>query len=189
MHYWLYLLPAISALVGYLLNRIAIGYFFNSYLPKRDNAWAQQLGKIAAEQTSGSINLEEKISDPALIEKAMPAIEAHIDEFLNVKLKEEIPMLAMFVGTKTTDKIKEVFINQLRLLFPQVMQQIAGGLKEKLNIEQLVSRKLKDTPLSFILKKELAGIAQNFPWLGAFFGLIIGGINLALICFILGNLL
>ncbi|MBO9620385.1 MAG: hypothetical protein J7539_15260 [Niabella sp.] len=187
MHYWLYLLPVLSALLGYLLNRIAMGYFLNSYLPKKDDAFAQKLGKYATEQTTGSINLEEKISDPALIEKAMPSIETHIDEFLNVKLKEEIPMLAMFVGNKTTDKIKEVFINQLRQLFPQVMLQIAGGLKEKLEVGPLVVRKLKETPLSAILKKELAGKAQNLQWLGALFGLIIGCLNLAMIFFILNH--
>ncbi|WP_300600391.1 hypothetical protein [Niabella sp.] len=178
MSSWLLLLLPVSALTGWLLHVIAGNYFLNQYLPQQDAQLAEKAGRLAGEMVSGSFNIEEKISDPQLIEKAMPAIEQHIDDFLNVKLKEEIPMLAMFIGNKTTDKVKEVFINQLKLLFPQVMLQIAGNLKTALNPEQIVTRQLKKNPVSALVKKQAGLQLRQYRNAGLLFGLVIGLVNL-----------
>ncbi|ANH81025.1 hypothetical protein A8C56_08570 [Niabella ginsenosidivorans] len=181
MPQWLFLLPVISAVIGLLIHTIAGSYLLKSYLPGQDNRLAQKLAEAASQYLSGTLNIDAKLSNPELIEKAMPSIEKHIDEFLNVKLKEEIPMLAMFVGNKTTDKIKEVFIDQLKQLFPQVMLQITGNLKDQLNIEATLLKQLKKTPVSSVIKEELKGINAQFQRLGLLFGFIIGLINLIIV--------
>ena len=183
MSQWLFLLPVVSAFIGLLVNTAAGRYFLKNYLPRQDDRLAQKLAKTATNQLSGLLNIESHLSNPELIEKTMPAIETHIDEFLNVKLKEEIPMLAMFIGNKTTDKIKEVFINQLKQLFPQVMLQITANLKDHLNIEATVLNQLKKTPVSVIIKEELKGINAQFQRLGLLFGFLIGLLNLIIVYF------
>ncbi|MBO9596105.1 MAG: hypothetical protein J7599_24595 [Niabella sp.] len=178
MSYCLLLLLPVSALAGWLLHVIAGNYFLNRYLPEQDAQLAVKAGQWAGALVNQSLNIEEKISDPALIEKAMPAIEQHIDDFLNVKLKEEIPMLAMFIGNKTTDKVKEVFINQLKLLFPQVMLQITENLKAELDAEQIVVRQLKNNPVSALVKKQASLQIRQYRNAGLLFGLVIGLVNL-----------
>lgn len=185
MSCWLFLILPVSALTGWLIHRIAGNYFLNRYLPRQDAPLAAKAGRWAGELMERSFNIEQKISDPALIEKAMPAIEQHIDDFLNVKLKEEIPMLAMFVGNKTTDKIREVFINQLRILFPQVMLQLTANLKNELNLEQIVTRRLTENPLSALVKNDIAARLRQYRNAGLLFGSVIGLVNLVLLYFIL----
>lgn len=181
MPQWIYLLPLVTAFIGWAIHFLSGNYFLNSYLPKKDQMMAESAGKIAAAYVSNSLRLEEKITNPDLIEKAMPAIEKHIDEFLNVKLATEIPMLAMFVGNKTTDKIKEVFISQLRILFPQVMLQLTGNLKNDLNIEKIVADKLKLTPVSALAKEHASGQLRQLRLLGLCSGLICGLVSLLMV--------
>ncbi|WP_018628946.1 hypothetical protein [Niabella aurantiaca] len=184
MSYWVFLVLPVSALTCWLIHFIAGNYFLNRYLPRQDGPLAERAGRWAGALMEQSFNIEQKISDPGLIEKAMPSIEKHIDDFLNVKLKEEIPMLGMFIGNKTTDKIREVFIDQLKLLFPQVMLQITANLKNELHPEQIVTSQLKRHPLSAMVKDDIAVKLRQYRNAGLLYGLIIGLINLVLFYFI-----
>lgn len=183
MSYWLLLLLPLSAGAGWLIHLAAANYFLNRYLPRQDEKLAKAAGRWAGAAMSQGLDIEARISDPRLIEKAMPAIEKHIDEFLNIKLKEEIPMLAMFIGNKTTDKIKEVFINQLKQLFPQVMLQITDGVKNELDPEQLVIKHLTHTPVSVLARDAIAAPLKHYRNAGLLYGLLIGLINLVFLFF------
>jgi len=66
----------------------------------------------------------------------MPLVETHVDDFLRIKLPEAMPMISMFVGEKTILQMKTVFINELQLLFPQIMEKYASQLKKDLNPEK-----------------------------------------------------
>ncbi len=179
MNPWLYSIPLVSACIGWIFNRAVYQQFLNSYLPARKNAIAVLLGE-KAEQLLPFSKIEEKIGDPALVEKAMPMIESHIDEFLTVKLPQEIPMLAMFVGNKTTDKIKEVFITQLRALFPKVMGTIVQDFKGSLDIKQAVATEFAKTDMTALLQEKLSGPSKKFALAGFLLGLLIGVLNLLL---------
>lgn len=179
MNPWLYSIPLVSACVGWIFNRAVYQQFLNNYLPARKNAIAALLGE-KAEQLLPFSKIEEKIGDPALVEKAMPMIESHIDEFLTVKLPQEIPMLAMFVGNKTTDKIKEVFIAQLRALFPKVMGTIVQDFKGSLDIKQAVATEFAKADITALLKEKLSGPSKKFALAGLLLGLLIGALNLLL---------
>lgn len=123
-------------------------------------------------------NIEEKIKNGNLIEKAMPGIEKHIDDFLNVKLQQEIPMLAMFIGNKTTDKVKDVFINQLRELFPQVMGNMLDDLKETLDVEKIIIKKMEEVDIKSIIASNLSKPINKLQLFGILVGFIIGIINI-----------
>ena len=53
-------------------------------------------------------------------------------------------MISMFIGDKTINTLKTVFMKEIEDLFPQVMQQFAGELKNDLNIEQMVVSKINN---------------------------------------------
>lgn len=177
MNYLILFIPLITALVGWLIHKAAAVYILKNYWPKKQQQVAKALGGWAASQFSLA-DAEQKLADPSVLDKAMPTIEKHIDTFLNEKLQQEIPMLGMFVGTKTTDKIKEIFINQLKQLFPAVMGQMAGNLKESFNIEKKLSEQLSRPEVQQTIHNQLEGQLKRLPLLGLISGFITGLISI-----------
>lgn len=182
MTYLFLLVPLVSAFLGWLFCQWGLTMLVRQLVANRVSL-ANKAGQFAAQRLEGSLNLEEKLADPSLLDNAMPVIEQHIDEFLNVKLKEEMPMISMFIGNKTTDKLKEVFITQLRQLFPTIMGQLAGNLKERFNVQSLVTKGLTDQPAAELkanITKALAQPAARIRMAGLIGGLAIGLINVLL---------
>ncbi len=180
MNDWLYFIPLVSAFLGWLLHKLAVLYFLNKYWPQKQSQISKDLGDWASGIFSFS-EVEQKITHPSVLEKALPAIETHIDKFLNEKLQKEIPMLSMFVGTKTTDKIKDIFVGQLKELFPTVMTQMAGSLKENFDITEKVNKKLSEPAVQKAVTMQLSNQLKSLPVLGLVSGFIIGLMNLLII--------
>src|SRR6266498_5262256 len=161
MAWWLFLIPFFCAFSSWLVIRLLFTILFRPYqsksvpgltiqgiLPAKQFAIASKTGKLVAEQFFSMKEIEEKMTDPSNLQKIMPAIEAHIDDFLHNKLKKEMPFIGMFVGDKTVNSLKKAFINELENLFPDIMRSYAGNLINNLNIEQLVTQKIADVSIS-----------------------------------------
>jgi uncharacterized membrane protein YheB (UPF0754 family) len=197
MNYWLLLIPLLSAFTGWITIKIALKLLFQplhrrqimglaiqGVFPKYKQQIALRLGQIAATEFSNFAGLEQKISDPKNMEKIKPLIETHIDDFLRNKLKEQMPMIGMFIGDKTINTLKVVFMQEIEALFPQVMKQFAGNLKSDLDIEQMVVSKISavsNEKLESFIYKDLAKEFRNATLLGAIIGLIVGLIQLGVI--------
>lgn len=189
MTYLFLLVPLVSALLGWLFCQWGLTVLVRGIIANRTSL-ATKAGEFAAQRLQGSLNLSEKLGDPSLLDNAMPVIEQHIDEFLQVKLKEEMPMISMFIGNKTTDKLKEVFINQLRQLFPSIMGQLAGNLQERFNVQALVTKGLTEQPPAELragIRKALAQPAARIRLAGLIAGLAIGLINVLLFWLLSGS--
>lgn len=196
MNYWLILVPLLPAFIGWLAIRLLLFFLFRPFEPrkilgitiqgvliKQKQQIAAKIGQVAAAEFS-SAELEQKISDPRNMEKLKPLIETHVDDFLRVKLKEQMPMISMFVGDKTINTLKGVFMQEIENLFPQVMGQFAGNLKNEINIEQMVVAKINNISPATIestlhqnLSKEF-GMASLF---GAIIGFLVGIVQLAIV--------
>ena len=197
MNYWLILIPFISAFIGWLIHSIAINYLFHPYepkkfagiifqgiVPRKKKHIAAKIGQIAAKEFGQFSGIEEKINDPKTLESIMPVIEKHIDIFLNEKLKQEIPVISMFIGNKTTDKLKEVFLKEIHSLFPQILGKFADNLKAEINIEQIVAQKINDLSPEELEKNLLSAMPGEFralKILGAATGFIIGLLQLVIL--------
>jgi len=197
MNYWLILIPLLCAFTGWITIKLALtllfrpreprkilGFTFQGILPKQRQEVTARLGQIAAREFSSFIWLEQKISDPAALEKIKPLIEIHIDDFLRNKLKEQMPMIGMFIGDKTINTLKVVFLQEIETLFPQVMQQYAGNLKNELNIEQIVVSKISAVSSATIESHLYKNLGKEFRMankLGAVIGFLIGIIQLLII--------
>jgi hypothetical protein len=180
MNYWLFLTPLFSALIGWIIHRIAVRSILHS--ERNRQRMAQKLGKLAANGLS-SFNLEEKIGDPANFKKLAPMIEAHVDDFLRNKLKEQMPMISMFIGDKTITTMKTVFMQELETLFPQIMTQFASNLKNDPGIEQMITAKL----LAISAKQMQNALSKQLRYaemLGAVTGFVVGTLQLILILLI-----
>ncbi|HMP92536.1 MAG TPA: DUF445 family protein [Phnomibacter sp.] len=196
MNYALLALPLLSAFIGWLTNLLAIkmlfhpknpvrvfGITFHGIFPKRQQQFAQKLGKLVSEELLSFDEIASTISNPENVERLKPLIEKHIDQFLREKLAAEMPIISAFVGEKTISKLKGLFMAELTALFPDLMQQYAGELKEKLDLEKLVVDKVSafsSDKLESILFSIMAREFKFVELVGAILGFLIGLLQVGL---------
>jgi uncharacterized membrane protein YheB (UPF0754 family) len=200
MTWKLFLIPIASALSCWLVIKLFFTILFRPHqpksffglsiqgiLPKKQTAIAARVGRMAAEQfLSGNI-IEQKISDPATLQKIMPLIEEHIDDFLRNKLKKDLPFVGMLIGDKTISSLKKVFMTELETLFPNIMRNYASNLIADLNIEQLVGQKLADLSIPEIensFRKNFSTEVRRVELASASIGLFIGLITMLVIVYL-----
>ena len=153
------------------------GYTLQGIFPKNQRLIAEKLGQVVGKELLSFDEIEQKVTNPENLQKLKPEIEAHIDGFLNNRLKEVFPMLSMFIGEKTITQLKEAFLLELENLFPILMKTYMNKLQHDLDLEKIVtekvaafsSEKLEDILLQ-ITKREF----KFLEFIGGFFGLLIG---------------
>lgn len=186
----LFFIPVISAFIGWFTNWIAIkmlfhprqpkkilGITFQGIFPKRQQQFAMQLGKLVSNELLSFQEIEQKISDPANVQKILPLLETHIDIFLKEKLSAEIPMIGMLIGEKTILQVKGVFMKELQELFPVLMKQYMTTLENELNLEKIVIEKVgrfSSNKLEDILNQIMSAEFRFVEIIGAVLGFIIG---------------
>lgn len=154
-----------------------LGITFHGIFPKRQQQFAEKLGKLVSAEFLSFDDIEEKISNPDNLKKIMPMIENHIDDFLRNRLSTEMPVISMFIGDKTITKLKESFMKEIELLFPQVMKQYASNLKHELDLEQIVIKKVagfSSDKLEEVLYQIMSKEFRFVEIIGAVIGFIIG---------------
>ena len=129
-----------------------------------------------ADKWVGQIDLAKLI--PELTEKdpfeAMkPVINVKLDDFFRQKLSAKLPMISMFIGEKTIEELKEVFMEELALLFPMLITEFSAHLNK--DLQQQWERKF-----SIILQQKIIQASRPFRW-GAFVLEVIWGAVIALI--------
>jgi uncharacterized membrane protein YheB (UPF0754 family) len=190
MNYWLILIPLISAFIGWFTNWIAIkmlfhprepkkilGITFHGIFPKRQQQFAEKLGRLVGEELLSFSDIETKITNPANLDKIMPMVDEHIDHFLRVKLADAMPVISMFIGDKTINQLKEIFLKEMRELFPAIMSNYMGKLKDALDLEQIVTEKVaafSSDKLESILNQIMAKEFKFVEIIGGVLGFIIG---------------
>ncbi|MEJ8820172.1 DUF445 domain-containing protein [Lacibacter sp. H407] len=190
MNYWLLIIPVISGFIGWVTNWVAIKMLFHprnpvnilgirvqGIFPKRQQQFAEKLGRLVSNELLSFSDIEEKINKPENLQKILPQVETHIDHFLRVKLGESMPMISMFIGDKTIDKLKGIFMEELEILFPKMMKEYSASLKNQLDLEQIVTDKVKAFPsdkLEDILYQVMAKEFRFVELIGAVLGFLIG---------------
>lgn len=199
MNWWLLIIPFISAFIGWVTNWVAIkmlfhprepkkilGITFQGIFPKRQLQFAEKLGKLISNELVSFSDIEQKVTDPDNLKKIMPAVEEHIEYFLKEKLKDKMPMIAMFLGEQTIAQFKGVFIEELQELFPIIMKSYMATLQTDLDLEQIVIEKVSkfssdkfENILNQIMSKEFKFIEL----IGAVLGFLIGILQVAITYF------
>lgn len=154
-----------------------LGITFHGIFPKRQQQFAEKLGKLVSAEFLSFDDIEQKISNPENLKKVMPMIEKHVDEFLRNRLKDEMPVISMFIGDKTITNLKTMFMKEIESLFPQVMKQYAANLKTELDLEQIVIKKVagfSSDKLEEVLNQIMSKEFRFVEIIGAVIGFIIG---------------
>jgi uncharacterized membrane protein YheB (UPF0754 family) len=183
-------IPLISAFIGWFTNWVAIkmlfhprdpkrilGITFHGIFPKRQKKFAEKLGKMISAEFLSFEDIAEKIANPQNLKKLMPMIEDHVDKFLRNKLSDEMPFLSLFIGDRTIASLKRIFMQELEILFPQLMKSYAGHLQEELDLEMIVTEKVSafsSDKLESILYQIMSKEFRFVEILGGVIGFIIG---------------
>ena len=157
--------------------RRILGITFHGIFPKRQKIFAEKLGKMISAEFLSFEDIQQKITSPANLQKLMPMIEAHVDNFLRNKLSDEMPFLSLFIGNKTIRSLKKIFMQELETLFPQIMTSYAGHLQHELDLEKIVTEKVSafsTDKLEDILYQIMSKEFRFVEILGGVIGFIIG---------------
>jgi uncharacterized membrane protein YheB (UPF0754 family) len=194
--FWLQ--PLVAAFIGWFTTWIAIYMLFHprkpkrflgitiqGVFPKRQNLVAEKLGSVVASELIHFNEIAARLKDPEALSELTPTIEKHLDNFLHVKLKEKMPVISMFVGEGTLQKIKEGMLEEIEQLLPELIHKYTDTLSHKIDIQKMVtekvaaysSDKLEDILLS-VMKKEFVFLELIAAVLGLLIGLIQMGLSL-----------
>ena len=186
MNHWLFFIPLFTCFAGWfsvwIITRsvfypkkevLFLGFRCQSILLKHKAALINNISKFAADQLSFTDALAEKVSNPQALEKIMPLIEEHIDDFLRKKLTEQMPMIGMLIGEKTIIQLKMIFINELKELFPVIITNYIGNLANDFNVEKIIQEKLNNIDTAKLLISLENRLSREFGY-ARFIGFLIG---------------
>jgi len=192
----IYTLPFIAAFIGWFTNWIAIkmlfhprlpvkvmGITFHGIFPKRQQQFAEKLGTLVAKELISFDDISSKINSPAVTQGAMPIIEEHVNNFIDTKLKEEIPLLSMFISSDTMTSIKKGIIHEVEILFPMLIQQMTGSIKNDLDIEKIVVQKVGNFSSDKLEEILMSIMRKEFKFveiIGGVLGFLIGILQILL---------
>jgi|688.fasta_scaffold419823_1 uncharacterized membrane protein YheB (UPF0754 family) len=113
-------------------------------------------------------------ADNSNFDAVLPFIDAKLDDFFKRKLSEKLPIISMFIGDKTIHQLKEVFIEELKQLFPELVVNLVANSKAQLlnNLEQ------KWRP---IIEPTLLLGTKNLRWIAFVIGFMWGVLILLII--------
>lgn len=199
MQFWMIAVPVISALIGYCTIWLGIRLLFHprqpvyifgiriqGIVPGNKTQWTEKLGKMVSAELLETGDLEVRLSHPDSLARLMPAVETHIDHFLQNKLPEAFPMISMFIGEKTIATLKQAFMDELNSLFPTLMRDYAGMIKNELVPEQLLTSRIAALfaqPLEKLFQKHLNKALRMVAIMASLLGFLAGLVQVAIVLF------
>ncbi len=190
------LIPVISGFIGWVTNWVAIKMLFHprkpvsilgitiqGIFPKRQTQFAEKLGKLVSTELLSFEEIQAAITNPENLKGLMPKLETAVDHFLRNKLSEVMPMISMFIGDKTIDKIKIVLTDEIQQLFPEMIEQYVSSMKNNLDLEKIVTEKVtgfSSDKLESILYQVMSKEFKFIEILGGVLGFLIGLIQIAI---------
>ena len=158
-NYWIiFLLPSIILLLIGILLLIAINATMLPY------SWMGtiQKGWIAgiAEKISNSLQdqlkengpkLVSSITDQNTVEKIRPMMEEEVEKFLREKLPVQMPMISMFIGDRTINQLKEIFVSEVEVIFPMFMEKyVQENILNNSNLNDQIKETIEKTLVASI---------------------------------------
>jgi len=110
-------------------------------------------------------------NDP--FEALQPLINDQLDDFFRHKLSANLPMISMFIGDKTIEDLKAVFMEELALLFPMLITEFSAHLNKDLHAQW-------QQKLRIIVQQKVIKASKPYRWVAFALGAI-WGVFMALI--------
>jgi uncharacterized membrane protein YheB (UPF0754 family) len=197
MHWYNYLITILlSGFIGWAIIRLSIimlfrprkprrffGFTIQGVFPKSQKRIAAIFGGMVSDDLLTFIDLEQRFTSQENLNKIKPEIEKHFDRFLTERFKHILPVLSKFIGTKTTQQLRDSYMQELEILLPQLITQYISQLKNDVNLAQMVADKVSAFSVKKLEEVLLRIMTKEFQFLevvGALFGCLIGGVQVVL---------
>jgi uncharacterized membrane protein YheB (UPF0754 family) len=188
----IYTLPFIAAIIGWFTNYIAVKMLFRprnkvkflffeiqGIFPKRQHVLAEKIGKMVANELLSSKDIKEKLQNPENVGEITKAVESKVDNYLKNTFSNSFPLLSIFVGDKTRERIKNDILAEVHEMSHEVVEKYVNNIEEKFDVEEIIrqrvsilsAEKLEDLIMS-ILKKEFRFIEAVGAVIGFFIGIV-----------------
>ncbi|MEK6477015.1 DUF445 family protein [Catalinimonas sp. 4WD22] len=190
-------LPIIAALTGYITNYIAIKMLFHprkkvkvlfleiqGIFPKRQNKLAEKLGKIVADELFSIEDVKQSLQKPGNTEEVEAIVDARLNDFLENRLPEVMPMLAMFMNEELKQKIKSTLLAEVELMLPELIDRFINKIEQDVDVEKTVYEKVvsfSTDKLESILYSIMSKEFKFIELLGGVLGFMIGLIQIAIL--------
>ena len=188
----LILIPIISALIGWITNKIAVWLLFNpknptkilfwtfqGVFPKRQSAIASRIGDLVADELLSTESIKGQVFTDENLSGIVNFILNKVDNYLENDFKEDHWFINLFVGEGTKDRMKSELERKLYESLDDISENFHNYLEEKVNIRQLVAGRINSLDsnqvnglMNQILKSELGFIELTGAILGFIIGLI-----------------
>jgi len=160
-NYWIiFLLPSIILLLIGIILLIAINATMlpYSWMGTIQKGWITGI----AEKISYSLQIQLKENGPKLVasitnqntvEKIRPMMEEEVEKFLREKLPAQMPMISMFIGDRTINQLKEIFVSEVEVIFPMFMEKyVSENILNNSNLNDQIKETIEKTLVSSIPK-------------------------------------
>ena len=194
---FIYLLPIIAALIGWITNYLAIkmlfhphqpkkilGLTFQGVFPKRQAQIAEKLGDLVANELFSMKDVAQKIEDLSTQPEALEEVGKRIEQTIRGKLISAFPMLSMFLSDEMIEKVTSLFKGELEDFLRVSAQGLAVKMEESVDIQALVREKVQAFSSNKIEELLLGFMKQEFRFIekiGAVLGFFIGCIQVLLV--------
>ncbi len=153
---YLFVIPFMSAILGWFIAWLFIKAIFMSWNGGLKNKIESiQIESILSQSTTN-----------AQFKALIPLIDTQFDQFFTHKLGEKMPMISMFIGDKTVTQLKSIFLEELELIFPAILNQFLHNTKQDFtnNIETKWRAILEPTLLKATRKFRIIAFAIGLFW-------------------------
>ncbi|WKN42658.1 DUF445 domain-containing protein [Tunicatimonas pelagia] len=190
-------LPIIAALTGWITNFIAIKMLFHprekvkilfleiqGIFPKRQKKLAEKLGKIVSDELFSMEDVRKAITNPDNLNDVHQVIDEKLDDFLENRMMESMPMLYVFMSDDMRVKIKATLQQELELMLPELIGQFANKIEKEVDVERIVYEKVvnfSSDKLEEILYSIMRKEFKFIEILGGVLGFLIGLIQIGLL--------
>ena len=151
----IYTLPIIAAIIGWVTNFLAIKMLFHprkkidliffsiqGIFPKRQKVLAERLGKMVSKELFSFEDIKDRFTSTSTAIEINKVLDEKLEDFIEVKLKSSLPMLAMFLNKDARAKIKNTLHQEFQNILPDILNKYSAKLVREIDIEEIVSKKV-----------------------------------------------
>jgi uncharacterized membrane protein YheB (UPF0754 family) len=121
-------------------------------------------------------DIQQALQSAETTEEAAAFLNEQIDQFIQ-KLSAQNPMIGMFVQGPLLDQVKGMLRDQMTERFPQFMERVVDRVEHKLDVSEIVRRKVEAfdlTKLEAIIHEVSARELKTIEVLGGVLGFLVG---------------
>lgn len=156
------------------------GFKIQGYIPRKKKYFIEKISLFIYNQIN-TTNWSQIICSEENMQKLNPIIETNIDHFIRIKLAQELPIIAAFIGESTITKLKNIFMKELTILLPNIIDNYIlnfssdnNNFKEQINAYILTFYNL-EIEKKFLNKNQFK--FKKIQLMGIFFVLLISVIQ------------